>query len=480
MSIIKIHEELLNNETSVNILKEEALKKAHETNLKYNTFVTICDNVNISDSLNNTLSGIPYAAKDLFSTKGILTTGCSNALKDYIPFFDATIISRLKEKGAVLIGKNVCDEFGMGGTCTTGHTGIVHNPWEVNHIAGGSSGGSAASVALGIVPFALGTDTGDSVRKPAAFCGVVGYKPTYGVISRYGILPFASSLDHVGIFTRSVMDAAIVTDCVKGPDGKDMTALPQMADFTPQLNGIVSGKKLFYIKELCDINEYDNPSSSLIQTLNKFKETIEICKSLGITIYEESIDKTLLKAIYPTYMIISCAEATSNLSMYTGIIYGHRGSSNNVFEMMKDYRTKGFSPLIKRRLVIGSYVLQKENQERYYLNACRVRHLIIDEMNNKFKNYDGLILPASGEEAPLIKDALEVIDEQRTILENHLAIGNLGGYPSITIPNGFVNNMPIGINITGNIQDDANILNIALALENGLGFKEQVSGGVNE
>ena len=215
------------------------------------------------------------------------------------------------------------------------------------------------------------------------------------------------------------------------------------------------------------------------ETISKFHETLEKAKELGIEVYEESVDEKLLKALQPTYMVISCAEATSNLSMYTGIIYGPRGEGNKITSMVKDYRTKGFSPLIKRRLVIGSYVLQKENQDRYYLNACKVRRLVVDTFNKLFEKYDGFITMASGGAAPKIDESSEVFSN-KAVLENHLCIGNFGGYPSITIPNGFVGGMPIGINITGKVLDDGNILNIAEKLESKMDYKDQVVGGFYE
>lgn len=468
-------EELKNQKGTI----EKALKLAHETNDEINSFVTIIDNPKISEIQDLPLANIPYAAKDLFSTAGILTTGSSNILKDYVPFYDATVIKRLKEAGAVLIGKTVCDEFGLGGTGTTGHTGVVRNPWNPEFVAGGSSSGSATSVALGIVPFALGTDTGDSVRKPASLCGVVGYKPTYGLISRYGVLPFASSLDHVGVFTRSVKDAATVVDIIKSPDGKDMTALKEIENLAPQLDKKVTGKKLFYVKELCKLSSYENPDESMVNTLNTFNKSLELAKSLGMSVEAVSIDKNILEALGPAYTIISCAEATSNLSMYTGINYGPRGESTNIYEMMKDARTKGFSPLIKRRLVIGSYVLQEENQERYFLNAQRVRTLINEEMHKLFTKYDAMIAPASTEATPISK-ASDVISDSSANVSTLLLTGNFGGFPSITIPNGFSTGLPIGLNITGNIQKDADVLNIAAALEEKLGYIGMIAGGKHE
>lgn len=460
-------------------LVSESIKKAKETNVEINSFVTIIDNPEHINNEESPLNGIPYAAKDLFSTKDILTTGSSNILANYVPFYDATVIKRLKDAGAILIGKTVCDEFGLGGTGTTGHTGVVKNPWDITRGAGGSSSGSATSVALGIVPFSLGTDTGDSVRKPASYCGVVGYKPTYGLIPRYGVLPFASSLDHVGLFTTCVKDAAIVTDAIKGFDGKDMTSLKTVESLASGLEGNISGKKLFYIKELTNIEYYDNPSEEVINTLSLFKENIAKIKELGVEVYEENLDEKIIDALGPAYTIISCAEATSNLSMYTGINFGMRGVGNNIKDMIKDHRTKGFSSLIKRRLVIGSYVLEEKNQERYYLNACRVRQLVIDKMNEFLSKYDALVMPASFK-APLLDAANDVITESKKDVASTLLIGNFGGYPSITIPCGFVDNMPVGLNLTGRVKGDKDLLNIAYGVEQKLGYAGQTVGGKHE
>ena len=359
-------------------LFEEAVNKAYKYQDVYNSFVTIMDKKDEVCS-NSILSGIPYALKDNISTKGILTTASSNILKDYIPLYDATIYKKLKNSGAVLMGKTVLDELAMGGTGTTGHTGIVRNPWNKDRMIGGSSAGSAASVALGIVPFAIGSDTGDSIRKPAAYGGVVGYKPTYGRISRYGLFSFASSLDHVGVFARSVKDVSYVMDVVKGHDDKDMTSLPdEDVSYASELDNDVSGKKLFYIKEAIEI---DNGNNELKEIISNFKSVLEKCKELGMIVEEVSFDKELLEAIYPAYNVISCAEATSNNSNLTGIPFGNRVDGKNVNDIMMNTRTNGFSELIKRRFVIGSYVLQKENQERLFLNACRVRRLIVNRMN---------------------------------------------------------------------------------------------------
>ena len=475
-SIVELHKELMDKKITSDELVSESLKKCHDIQEKTNSFVTIIDSAKGSEVNENLVSGIPYGIKDLFSTKGVLSTGSSNTLKDYVPFFDATCVSNLNNKGAVGVAKTVLDELGMGGTGTTGHTGVVHNPWSLDRMTAGSSAGSASSVACGCYPFALGSDTGDSVRKPAAYCGIVGYKPTYGMISRYGMFPFACSLDTVGVLSRSVEDAAIAVDAMKGIDSKDMTSWDSSdINLYKSLSKDVKGKKLFYIKEICDINEYKNPSDELKLHLENYFKTIDICKKIGITVEEVSVDKNILEAIAPVYVVISCAEATSNMSNLTGIIFGPRGKGNSSEEIMMDHRTKGFSPLIKRRFVIGSYVLQKENQEKYFLNAKRVRRLIVDKFNSLFEKYDGLILPVGSGPAKFIDGSKNTLSEDANLIEEHLQIGNFGGYPSITIPNGFINNLPVGVNITGKVKDDVNVLNIAYALESEMSYKNQVA-----
>lgn len=475
--IEKLHEQLIKGELKSSDLVKEAIAKSKEFQDKYNMYVTLLDNVEDVEITDSLLSGIPYASKDNFSTAGILTTGSSNILKDYVPFFDATVIKKLKENNAVMIGKTVLDELAMGGTGTTGHTGIVRNPWDETRLIGGSSAGSAAAVALGVVPYALGSDTGDSIRKPAFYGGIVGFKPTYGLISRFGLFPFACSLDHVGCFTRSVRDAAIVTDAIKGKDERDMTSVDTKDTTLEKLTGDIKGKKLFYIKEIVDKDNYkDDTDEELEAILDNFKEMVKKYEELGATVEGVSFNKDLLKAIFPTYFTISCAEATSNNSNLTGLIFGPRAEGAKTSEMMFNARTQGFSELIKRRFVIGSYVLQKENQEKLFLNAQRIRRMIVDRMTELYKTYDAMILPGGGSIAPKFKsENLDKLSDRYLLLENHMAIGNFGGFPSITIPCGFVKNMPIGLSITGPIFKDGEVLNIAYALENTMDYVNQVA-----
>lgn len=475
-SIEEIHEDLKLGKVTSEQLVKESLLKAHEVQERCNAFVTIIDDAKGAEITDSLLSGIPCGIKDNYSTKGILSTGSSNTLKDYVPFFDATAVTKLKNAGAVMVGKCAMDEFGMGGTGTTGHTGIQRNPWDLERLCAGSSSGSAASVAAGVFPYATGSDTGDSIRKPAAYCGIVGYKPTYGMISRYGLFAFASSLDHLGCLTRSVKDAAIVVDAMKGIDKRDMTSWDSKdVHLTESLTGDVKGKKLCYIKEICDPTNYPDATEELKEHLDNFYKTLELCKKAGMEVTEVSVDKKLLNAIGSVYNVISCAEATSNMSNLTGIIFGPRAEGDNYIDMMKNYRTKGFSSLIKRRFIIGSYVLQAQNKDRYFNNAQRVRRLLVDSWKNLFKEYDAVILPVGSGPAKYIDDSKNKKYTNSHILEEHLQIGNFGGFPSITIPNGFVSNLPVGVNITGNCYRDASVLNIAYALESEMNYKGQIA-----
>ncbi len=477
-SIDDLRKALDERKVTSDALFEEATSLAKQYQSLYNSFVTILDEKNETES-NSILSGIPYALKDNISTKDILTTSSSNILKNYVPVYNATVYQKLEDAGAVLMGKTVLDELAMGGTGTTGHTGIVKNPWDESRQIGGSSAGSAAAVALGIVPFAIGSDTGDSIRKPAAFGGVVGFKPTYGRVSRYGLFAFASSLDHVGCFARNVKDVAYVTDIIKGEDAHDMTSLPDdHKKYTDTLNNDIKGRKLFYIKEAMEDHENSN-DAELKETIHQFFQMIEKIKELGFIVEEVSFPKELLNAIYPTYMAISCAEATSNNANLTGIHFGVRGEGNSIHDIMMDARTKGFSELIKRRFVLGSYILQKENQEKLFKNAQRIRHMIVDKMNTLFQEYDGMLMPASGGIAPHFGEKTDQLSDRYLILENHLVIANFGGFPSITLPSGFVNNMPIAINLTGRQFEDDIVLNMAYKMENITGCKDQIAKGGN-
>lgn len=480
LDIKKLHEMLIKGEITSEELVSESLEKSKEIEDKCNAFALILDDAKGSKVTDNLLSGIPYGIKDNYSTKDIESCASSNTLTGYVPFFDATVIEKLKKAGAVATNKTAMDEFGMGGTGTTAKTGAIRNPWDTRRMCAGSSSGSAAAVAAGVYPYALGSDTGDSIRKPAAYCGIVGYKPTYGMISRYGLFPFASSLDHCGVLTRNVADAAIVTDVIKGQDEKDMTSWDSSnMHLYENLKDDLKTRRLCYVKEIVSLDNYETPSEELKTHLNNFMDKVNDLRSRGITVDEVSVDKTLLDAVASCYVVISCAEATSNMSNLTGINFGPRGCANNIYEAMKDHRTKGFSPLIKRRFVIGSYVLQRENQDKYFNNAKRVRRLIVNKWKELFKDYDAVILPVGSGPAPFLEKSQNTLAGGSKILEEHLQIGNFGGFPSITIPDGFVDNLPVGLNITGNCYNDQTVLNIAYGIENTMNYKNQIAKEVS-
>ena len=313
------------------------------------------------------MRGVPIVLKDNVCTKGILTTAGSRILSNYVPIYDAEIVTKLKKAGAVVVAKSSMDELAMGGTNLTCFKGPAYNPWDVKRMTGGSSGGSAALVAAGAVPMAIGSDTGDSVRKPASFCGVTGVKPTYGRISRYGIIPYASSLDHVGYFTRSIEDAAVSLKVLAGRDERDMTSSDrEVPDYAALLNSDMHGKKIAVLG-----NVVDNMSNK--KTVEVFNDLMDKLKDRGAQVDVYQFDEDMMKAILPAYFIIANCEATSNDSNLDGIRFGVREPGEDMAEIMTNSRTKGFGPLIRRRFVIGSYGLFEENQERVFRKAQKVK-----------------------------------------------------------------------------------------------------------
>ena len=472
-TIEELHELLVNKVITPYDLTLEAINKAKKD--LNNSFETIIEDealefasTLVEPEVDNLLWGIPYVAKDNLSTKGILTTGSSDILSDYIPPFDATVIQKLKEKKAILIGKTTLDELAMGGTGTSGHKGYTYNPYDPSHkyMIGGSSCGSASSVASNIVPFSLGSDTGDSIRKPASYGGLVGMKPTWGRISRFGLFPFAPSMDHVGYFTRSIFDAAVVLEALEGHDENDMTSSYKEGHFySKNLSSSLNGKKIAIIQEIYDSIHDDTIKNSFLKTLNYLKEA-------GAKVSFVSIDKEILKAIFGTYFVLSCAEATSNNANLDGIKFGLRcGEEKSYQEVMNKARSKGFGELIKRRFVIGSYSLFKENQEELFLLAQKARRIIVNKVNEIFKSYDAIYAPCGGKIRNAFDSNDDRLDEDYLIAENHMAIGNFGGYPSLSLPIGLDNNFPYGANITGRPFEEQTVFDIAYCIENKTGLK---------
>lgn len=466
------------NQDMIDATMEDVLKECSVQHDRLNAFVTLFDKdtfftynqVKLDDT--KPLSGIPYVLKDNVMTKGIRTTGSSNMLKDYVPVYNATIVEKLQDAGALLVGKASMDELAMGGTNKSANTGPVKNAFDINRIPGGSSGGSAAIVASGVVPFSIGSDTGDSIRKPAAFSGIVGFKPTWGRISRYGIIPYASSLDTVGAFSRNVYDVALVTSVMAGRDEKDMTSsLNPVEQYHVNLDADVSNLKVAVLKSV--VSEITNND-----VVDNFNTVVDTLKNLNVEVSEVEINKTLLLAMLPTYKIIANSEATSNHACLDGIKYGHYEEGRTTDETMILSRTSGFGSHIKRRFILGNVALASKNQERMFKQAKRVRRLIVEEVQKIYEDFDLIIVPCSGGVAPMLDcNEPEGSSDEYLIVENHLLLGNFGGMPSLTIPSGFVNSMPVGINIMGNIFEEQKVLNLGYALEQKLGYKDQFKEG---
>ena len=464
--IIAIHEALVAKKTTPLELAKEALARAKAS--QDNAFEKILEkealefaSTLIEPEADNLLWGIPFVAKDNFSTKGIETTASSNVLNGYVPLFDATVIAKLKAAKCVLIGKSTMDELAMGGTGTTGHKGITYNPYDPTHtrMIGGSSCGSAAAVASGIVPFALGSDTGDSVRKPASFGGLVGMKPTWGRVSRYGLFPFAPSLDHVGFFTRSVEDSAILLNALSGRDDMDFTSsFKPVEDYTGDLKAPLKGKKIAVLKEIVD-------SISDEHLLGLFASSVEKMKQEGAVVEKISFGMDLLQSVYATYIVISCAEATSNDANLDGIKFGPFYGGKTYQEVMFNARTKGFSELIKRRFVIGSFALMRENQEDLFLRAQRNRAKIVERVNQILSDYDFIFVPAAPSIASRLDGASDKLSNEYLIADNHLALGNFAGLPSLTLPLGMENGLPLGINFMGRAFAEKELYGVAKRFE---------------
>ena len=480
-SILELHELLiLKKVTPVELVKDviELSKKDNNNAFEYimeNEALEIASNLGEPEP-NNLLWGIPFGIKDNFSTKDVPTTASSNILKGYTPVFDATVVEKLKNAKAIPIGKLTLDELAMGGTGTSGHLGVTHNPWDESktRLVGGSSCGSAAVTSAGIVPFALGSDTGDSTRKPASYAGLVGFKPTWSRISRFGLFPFAPSLDTVGIFARNVTDVAIVTELLAGRDDKDSTSsTKQVGKYYENIKNSCEKSRISIIKEIRDsINDKE--------ILDAFNKTVEGFKKHGFEVKEVSVSNDLLLSLFPTYFVISCAEATSNNANMDGIKFGPLSNGTTFEEVMSDARTKGFGELIKRRFVIGSFALMKENQHDLFLRAQKNRRRIVEAINNILKDSDFIYLPAAPSIAPKLNEASDRLSDEYLIADNHMVIGNFAGLPSITLPIGFKDGMPFGANLMGRAFEEEDLFQVSYELEQITGLANiYAKGGKN-
>ncbi len=427
-------------------LSEEALEKAKEADEK----IASMDEI-------PTLFGLPIAIKDNISTKGIRTTCSSKMLENYIPPFDATVIEKLNKQGYILTGKTNLDEFAMGSSTENSAFFTTKNPWDLERVPGGSSGGSAAAVGAGIIPASLGSDTGGSIRQPAAFCGVVGLKPTYGRVSRYGLVAFASSLDQIGPITRTVEDAALLLNVIAGKDPKDSTSddVP-VPDYTSFIGKDIKGIKIglpkeFFIEEL-------NPQIKEA-VLNAAKEL----EKEGAELVEVSLPTT--KYAIEAYYIIAPSEASSNLARYDGVRYGYRTPEyKNLEEMYSKTRDEGFGAEVKRRIMLGTFALSSGYYDAYYLKAQKVRTLIYQEFMNVFKEVDIILTPTTPDVAFKIGEKTD--DPIQMYLSDIFTVSvNMASLPGISIPCGFKDNLPIGMQLIGKPYDEGTILQVAHAYE---------------
>ncbi len=421
----------------ITLNEENALKKAR--NLDNNT----------SDL---SLSGIPIAQKDLFVTKGLRTTCGSNMLSNFIPPYSATVIENLENAGCISIGKTNMDEFAMGSSNETSFYGNVNNPWGENLVPGGSSGGSAAVVAAGIVPAATGTDTGGSIRQPASLCGITGIKPTYGRISRWGMIAFASSLDQAGPMARTAEDCAILMNEMCSHDNKDTTSLDEtIPDFTKDLDAPVKGLKIGIVKEF-DLSKLD---SNVVKVFEDSKKHYE---SLGVDFVEVSLPNINLSV--PTYYVVAPAECSSNLSRFDGVKFGKRcDDPKDLEDLYIRSRSEGFGEEVKRRILIGSYVLSAGFYDAYYKKAQQVRRLIKNDFDNAFKHVDLIMSPTTRGTA---FEAGSMSDPIQMYLEDLFTVpANLAGLPGISIPSGYLDSKPLGIQLIGNSLQESQLLNVA-------------------
>ncbi len=408
------------------------------------------------------LAGVPVALKDNICTAGVRTTASSRILETFVPPYDATVVSRLEAAGAVIVGKTNCDEFAMGSSNENSAFGPVRNPWALDRTPGGSSGGSAVSVAASITPLAFGSDTGGSIRQPAALCGIVGLKPTYGRVSRYGLIAFASSLDQIGPVTRTAWDAALALNVVAGADAADATSAPEpVPDFTAGLDGDLAGLRVGVPEALLDAGVDPDVSAA-------FRGALDVLRARGATTV--AIDLPNARHAIPVYYLVATAEASSNLARYDGVRYGTRGGtadarSETLQHMYRATRGSGFGREVKRRIMLGTYVLSAGYYDAYYLKAQQVRTLILQDYDRAFDRADVVALPTSP--TPAFRLGERVDDPLQMYLADVFTVSaNLAGLPAISVPCGFTRDrLPVGFQLTGRRFDEATILRAADAYE---------------
>lgn len=442
---------------------DEIIGNLKKENERLNAIVSFVDPNEVTDGL---ISGWDIALKDNINMKDTLTTASCKLLSNHKSIYNAHVVDRLLDEGAVIVAKTSMDELGMGGTNLSAITGPVYNPYDITRISGGSSGGSAALVGAKAVRAALGSDTGDSVRKPAAYCGAVGVKPTYGRISRYGVIPYASSLDHVGYFTQNVADAACLLEVLAGRDDRDMTSsMEPVVSYSKLLDMDLEGKRIGIFKTVEDAIENEAIKASFVQ----FKEKLE---AQGAILVEKTIEKTLMRTMLPVYSVISNSEAVANHANLDGVRFGLSQEGDSLEEIMKNTRTNGFSSLIKRRFIFGAFALDDANQKEVFDQAKKVRRLLVNAYASCFEDVDIMVTLASGTVAPKVENQLmDELSDGYLIGENHMVINNFSGYPSMTLPLDLVDGLPVGINISTQPFTEAKMFAYGQAFESLINWK---------
>ncbi|AOV06777.1 Asp-tRNA(Asn)/Glu-tRNA(Gln) amidotransferase subunit GatA [Sporosarcina ureilytica] len=467
----ELQELLHNKEVSVKELTEATYERVAKTDEDVQAFISLnkeqaleqaaqLDNEPVENR--GPLFGLPLGVKDNIVTKGITTTAASRMLEDFVPVYDATVVERLNKAGMVSVGKLNLDEFAMGSTTETSAYKITRNPWNLDHVPGGSSGGSAAAVAAGEIPFALGTDTGGSIRQPAAFCGIVGMKPTYGRVSRSGLIALASSFDQIGPMTRTVEDNALLLQAIAGLDAKDSSSSPiEVPNYKEALTGDIKGLKIGVPTEYLGEGVSEEARAATL-------EALKVLESLGAIVEEVSLPHSTYAL--PAYYFITSAEASSGLARYDGVHYGYRSeNAKNLDEIYRKSRAEAFGHDVKRRILLGTYTLGAGHYDDIYKKAQRARALVAQDFADAFAKYDVLISPAAPTTAMKIgEDSVDIVTKfMSDILTTPI---NLAGVPAISVPCGFSNELPLGLQIIGNHFDEALIYKVAHAYEQATDF----------
>ena len=475
LTVQEAHRGLVAREFSSVDLTASCLERIRQVEDQVKSFVTITEDLALSqaevsdrvlaEGRATPLTGIPVQIKDLISTKGIPTTCCSRMLESYVPPYNATAVSRLLEQGAVILGKGNMDEFGMGSSCEHSAFFPTHNPWDLDRVPGGSSGGAAASVAAGEVIYALGSDTGGSIRQPAALSGVVGLKPTYGSVSRYGLVAYASSLDQIGPLAREVADCALVLDAIAGHDPLDATSVPQPASgYAAALDGIPSSSSPLGPQGTRDALRIGVPQEYFVEGLDpEVKERVEngirVLESLGASVQPVSLPTT--QHALACYYIIAPSECSANLARYDGVKFGYSyQDTTDMWEAMEKTRRHGFGPEVKRRIMLGTYALSSGYYDAYYIKAQQVRTLIRREFDQVFQQVDALVTPTSPMVAfPLGEKTADPL--QMYLVDVYTLPVNIAGLPGLSVPCGFSQGLPVGMQLIGPAWSEEILLQIA-------------------